>query len=86
MSRYMVQSVGLFARIARYYLPDVAPAAVIELDRLRQSLDPDSKRDKLDAWLSLATLDEVGCAEHPGLVALSQAGTEQDKILLALAA
>ena len=86
MSRYMVQSVGLFARIARYYLPDVAPAAVIELDRLRQSLDPDSKRDKLGAWLSLATLDEVGCAEYPGLVALAQAGTEQEKILLALAA
>lgn len=69
----MVQSVGLFGRLARYYLKDVAPFITVGLDRLRQSFDPEAKRDKRDDWISLEMLDDVGCAEYPGLEALAQA-------------
>ncbi len=85
-SRYMEQMIGLFIRMAHYYLPDVTPAAWDKLAELRQTLDPGLKRDKRDNWNSLATIERIGLAEYPGTGALAQASTDRERLLLALRA
>jgi len=84
-SRYLERTVGEFCRTARDYLK-VPAEQWEEIYRLRQAVVPDTKRDKWQRTVSLATLEAIGLAERPSVAELATAPTRYVKEHLALRA
>jgi len=84
-SRHTQQTVGIFSRVARYYLKTPVEQWM-DLNNLHKTVAPDPARDKRQNWISLKDLEEIGLQEWPTRQELEQAQTLHKRMLLALRA
>ena len=63
-SRFIEKTLGDFAVVARYYM-QVDRDILEGMAKLKAELKPDEVRDHRERWVSLLTLEQVGCDEYP---------------------
>jgi hypothetical protein len=84
-SRHTQRSVGIFSRVARYYLKTPVEQWM-DLDNLRKMVTPAPVYDKRQKWVTLIDLEKIGLLEWPTRQELKQAQTAYEKKFLAFRA
>lgn len=63
-SRFIEKTIGDFLAVARHYL-SADEDSLTNMTKLKAEMKPEKARDKRERWVSLATLEAIGCAERP---------------------